>query len=75
MKMNSKTGASVAAAAATLFLAGAALAPAAEAHMGKSHHGMHSCKGKHGCKGVHKGKHGCKGMHKSRGKHGCKGHR
>lgn len=60
MKMNSKSGATLAAAAATLFLAGTVLAPVAEAKSGKAGHGVNACKGANKCKAVNK----CKAANK-----------
>lgn len=61
MKMNAKTGAAVAATAATLFLAGIVTAPVAEAK-GKAGHSMgaNACKGHNACKGANKCKAGNK---------------
>jgi len=68
MKLNSKSGATLAAAAATLFLAGATMsaepttAHAADA-MGKCI-GANACKGQSACKG---GNHECKGLNSCKG--------
>lgn len=69
MKLNTKTGAAVAATAATLFLAGVVTAPVAEAKGKSGHHmGANSCKGKNACKGANKCKAGnkCKASMKKR---------
>jgi hypothetical protein len=65
MKLNSKSGATLAAAAATLFLAGAVATvsgPANAAAMGKCM-GANACKGQSACKGISnscKGQNACK---------------
>ena len=58
MKMTSKSGATLAAAAATLFLAGATMTTVAHAADGKCV-GVNACKGKGACKG---GANACKGQ-------------
>jgi hypothetical protein len=66
MKLDSKSGATLAAAAATLFLAGAtvsAISTPAHAAMGKCMAG-NACKGKSACKG---------GANSCKGKNSCKG--
>ncbi len=66
MKLNSKSGATLAAAAATLFLAGAtvsALSTPAHAATGKCMAG-NACKGKSACKG---GANSCKGLNACKG--------
>jgi hypothetical protein len=64
MKFDSKSGATLAAAAATLFLAGATVssttAYAAEGHC----IGANACKGQSACKG---GNHSCKGLNACKG--------
>jgi len=64
MKMISKSGATLAAAAATLFLAGATMSPVAYA-AGEGHCvGANACKGQSACKGAAnacKGQNACKG--------------
>jgi hypothetical protein len=64
MKFDSKSGATLAAAAATLFLAGATVssttAYAAEGHC----IGANACKGQSACKG---GNHACKGLNACKG--------
>jgi hypothetical protein len=63
MKLNSKSGATLAAAAATLFLAGAVVSTPANA-AGKCMAG-NACKGQSACKGSAnscKGQNGCKGQ-------------
>ena len=65
MKMTSRSGATIAAAAATLFLAGATMSTVAYA-AGEGHCvGANACKGQSACKG---GNHACKGQN------ACKGH-
>jgi hypothetical protein len=65
MKITAKSGAAMAAAAATLVLAGAASAPAFAAEMAKGHCvGANACKGKSACKTATSecgGKNSCKG--------------
>ena len=66
MKMNSKSGATLAAAAATLFLAGAVVSTVsspANAAMGKCMAG-NACKGQSACKG---GANSCKGLNACKG--------
>jgi hypothetical protein len=66
MKLDSKSGATLAAAAATLFLAGAtvsAISTPAHAAVGKCMAG-NSCKGKSACKG---GANSCKGLNACKG--------
>lgn len=65
--MNPKTGASVAATAAALFLAGAVMAPVANAKSAKVGHcvGANACKGQSSCKtgaSACKGQNACKGQ-------------
>jgi hypothetical protein len=64
MKIASKSGAAIAAAAATLFLAGAAVSsPTYAAGEGKCI-GANACKGQSACKG---GNHACKGLNACKG--------
>ena len=64
MKMTSKSGAAIAAAAATLFLAGATMStPTYAAGEGKCV-GANACKGQSACKG---GANSCKGMNACKG--------
>jgi hypothetical protein len=64
MKVTSKSGAAIAAAAATLFLAGAAVSnPTYAAGEGKCI-GANACKGQSACKG---GNHACKGLNACKG--------
>ena len=64
MKMTSKSGATIAAAAATLFLAGATMSTVSHA-AGMGHCiGANACKGKSDCKG---GNHACKGQNACKG--------
>ena len=66
MKLDSKSGATLAAAAATLFLAGAVVSTVstpANAAMGKCMAG-NACKGQSACKG---GNHSCKGLNACKG--------
>ena len=66
MKLDSKSGATLAAAAATLFLAGAtmsAISTPAHAAMGKCMAG-NACKGKSACKGA---ANSCKGLNACKG--------
>ena len=66
MKLNSKSGATLAAAAATLFLAGAVASTSstpANAAMGKCMAG-NACKGQSACKG---GANSCKGLNACKG--------
>jgi hypothetical protein len=61
MKLNSKSGATLAAAAATLFLAGAVVSTASTSAnaAGVKCVGTNACKGQSACKG---GNHSCKGL-------------
>ena len=65
MKLVGRTGTSIAAAAATLILAGAALAPISHAEEAKGHCvGANACKGQGACKSAAndcKGHNACKG--------------
>jgi hypothetical protein len=64
MKLNSKSGAAIAAAAASLFLAGATISNVAVA-AGEGHCvGANACKGQSACKG---GNHSCKGQNACKG--------
>ncbi|WMT75981.1 hypothetical protein NL528_06235 [Bradyrhizobium sp. Ash2021] len=64
MKLASKSGATIAAAAAALFLAGATMTPqTAHAADGKCI-GANACKGQSACKG---GNHACKGLNACKG--------
>ena len=64
MKMTSKSGAAIAAAAATLFLAGATMSTVSYA-AGEGHCvGANACKGQSACKG---GNHSCKGLNACKG--------
>lgn len=63
MNMSSKSGAAIAAAAATLFLAGATMSTAAYAADGHCI-GANACKGQSACKG---GNHACKGLNACKG--------
>ena len=66
MKLNFKSGATIAAAAATLFLAGAVVSTGstpAQAAMGKCMAG-NACKGQSACKG---GANSCKGLNSCKG--------
>ena len=67
MKLNSKSGATLAAAAATLFLAGATMTTVAQAQVAGEGHciGANACKGKGACKG---GANACKGQNACKGK-------
>ena len=64
MKMTSKSGATLAAAAASLFLAGATMTTVAHAADGKCV-GVNACKGQGACKG---GANACKGQNACKGK-------
>ncbi len=64
MKLNSKSGATLAAAAATLFLAGASMTTAAYAADTGHCVGANACKGQSACKG---GNHACKGQNACKG--------
>ena len=64
MKLNSKSGAAIAAAAATLFLAGATMSTVTYAAGAGHCVGANSCKGQSACKGASnacKGQNACKG--------------
>jgi hypothetical protein len=64
MKLDSKSGAAIAAAAATLFLAGATVSTTTYA-AGEGHCvGANACKGQSACKG---GNHACKGLNACKG--------
>ncbi len=63
MKMTSKSGAALAAAAATLFLAGATMSTVAYAAEGKCV-GANACKGQSACKGA---ANACKGLNACKG--------
>ena len=64
MKITSKSGATIAAAAATLFLAGATMSTVSYA-AGEGHCvGANACKGQSACKG---GNHACKGLNACKG--------
>jgi len=64
MKLNSKSVAAIAAAAATLFLTGATMSTVAYA-AGEGHCvGANACKGQSACKG---GNHACKGLNACKG--------
>jgi uncharacterized membrane protein len=66
MKLAFRSGASIAAAAATLIIAGAALAPVSHAEEGKGHCiGANACKGQGACKSA---SNDCKGMNACKGK-------
>ena len=65
MKITSKSGATIAAAAATLFLAGATLTTTVAYAAGEGHCvGANACKGQSACKG---GNHSCKGLNACKG--------
>ncbi len=65
MKLANRSGASIAAAAAALFLAGAAVAPAAYADEAKGHCvGANACKGQSACKSA---SNACKGLNACKG--------
>ena len=65
MKLNSKSGATLAAAAATLFLAGATVSNVAQAQGAAGHCvGANACKGQGACKG---GANACKGQNAWKG--------
>jgi len=64
MKMTSKSGATIAAAAATLFLAGATLSTVAHAAGEGKCVGANACKGQSACKG---GASSCKGQNACKG--------
>ena len=63
MKVTSKSGAAIAAAAATLFLAGMTISTNAQAADGHCM-GANACKGQSACKG---GNHSCKGLNACKG--------
>lgn len=66
MKLAARSGASLAAAAATLVLAGVAVAPASHAGDAKGHCvGANSCKGTSACAGA---SNACKGQNSCKGK-------
>ena len=66
MKLAYRSGASIAAAAATLILAGAALAPTSHAEEAKGHCvGANACKGQGACKSA---SNDCKGINACKGK-------
>jgi hypothetical protein len=66
MKLANRSGAAIAAAAAALFLAGAAMTPAAHAEAAKGHCvGANSCKGQGACKSA---SNACKGQNSCKGK-------
>jgi hypothetical protein len=64
MKMTSRSGAAIAAAAATLFLAGATVSTTAYAAGEGKCVGANACKGQSACKG---GNHACKGLNACKG--------
>ncbi len=64
MKLAAKSGAAIAAAAATLFLAGATLSTATYAADEGKCVGANACKGQSACKG---GNHACKGQNACKG--------
>jgi hypothetical protein len=64
MKMTSKSGATIAAAAATLFLAGATLSTVTYAAGEGKCVGVNACKGQSACKG---GANSCKGLNACKG--------
>jgi hypothetical protein len=64
MKLTSKSGATLAAAAATLFLAGATMSTVAYAADEGHCIGANACKGQSACKG---GNHSCKGLNACKG--------
>ena len=64
MKMTSKSGAAIAAAAATLFLAGATMSTVTYAAGEGKCVGANACKGQSACKG---GNHSCKGQNACKG--------
>lgn len=65
MKLNSKSGATIAVAAATLFLAGATMTSVAQAQDKGHCVGANACKGQGACKG---GANACKGQNACKGK-------
>ncbi|WP_426437375.1 hypothetical protein [Bradyrhizobium genosp. P] len=65
MKVTSKSGAAIAAAAATLFLAGMTVTSTTAYAAGEGHCvGANACKGQSACKG---GNHACKGLNACKG--------
>jgi hypothetical protein len=65
MKLTNRSGVAIATAAAVFVLAGAALAPAAEARAAKGHCiGANACKGKSACKTA---SNACKGLNSCKG--------
>jgi hypothetical protein len=64
MKLTSKSGAAIAAAAATLFVAGMTLSTASYAAGEGKCIGANACKGQSACKG---GNHACKGLNACKG--------
>lgn len=64
MKLTSKSGATLAAAAASLFLAGAVMTPAAHAADTGKCMGANACKGQSSCKSA---KNSCKGQNACKG--------
>ena len=64
MKVTSKSGAAIAAAAATLFLAGATMSTVTYAADEGHCVGANACKGQSACKG---GNHACKGLNACKG--------
>ena len=64
MKLTSKSGAAIAAAAATLFLAGATMSTSTYAADEGHCVGANACKGQSACKG---GNHACKGQNACKG--------
>ena len=64
MKLSSKSGATIAAAAASLFLAGAVMAPVAHAAGEGKCTGANACKGQSACKTA---KNACKGQNACKG--------
>jgi hypothetical protein len=65
MRLFRSSGASIATAAAAMFIAGAVAAPAVEAKEAKGHCvGANACKGKSACKTA---SNGCKGMNSCKG--------
>ena len=64
MKLTTKSGAAIAAAAATLFLAGATMSTVSYAADAGHCIGANACKGQSACKG---GNHACKGLNACKG--------
>jgi hypothetical protein len=64
MKLTSKSGAAIAAAAATLFVAGMTVSTASYAASEGKCIGANACKGQSACKG---GNHACKGLNACKG--------